>query len=398
MKTPSSPYRGFQTSPSTTPPTGSETPPKITVTFVPEVGLRGGVDSIQLQFEDDVKFPAIMTSSQVTISSTDVVDNSAVAETPTPTETRQGNTAHPAGVIIDYTGSPADEPRVTLDIGDMNPSTAMDAGGFQGIQGGSTVTVVFQQSAGITNPTEAGDWEVKASTKNIGGTSESKGSGDFTFRRVVALSGSSGTRGGTVTVTGKGFRKDLTAVVWVEDLGDTTPDMKTGAETELCSATVEKDSTFECKFVVNASNFTAGKNRTINASDGRSQEAYTKPSWKLLGKVTAVPDSAAIGDTVSLEFVDFPPGNIDELTLGGVDLLYHEDDNPDGIRDFSPSTTSSVALVIPDNVPLGLQSLDAASVDKTVTPNIKSGTRRDTLTIQGAQVTATPSTVVPTSR
>ena len=182
--------------------------------------------------------------------------------------------------------------------------------------------MVFQQSAGITNPAEAGGWEVKVSTENIGGTSESIGSGDVDFVRVVALSGSSGTRGGTVTVTGKGFRKDLTAVVWVEDLGDTTPDMKTGAETELCSATVAKNATFTCQFVVNASNFTAGKNRTINASDGRSQEAAIKPSWKLLGKVTAVPDSAAIGETVSLEFVDFPAGTISTLTLGGVDVLY----------------------------------------------------------------------------
>ena len=363
-------------------PDGVGDPAKITVTFVPEAGLQGGIDSINLQFEDDVKFPSLLQANQVTISASNIADNGVVQTNAS--EGGEGGAANPAGVIIRYTGTPADEPLITLDLGDMNPADS--AGGFQGITTGSTVTVVFQQSAGITNPTEAGGWGVTVWTSHARG-SHKVTSDDFQFRRVVTLSGASGTRGSTVTVVGKGFRKDLTAVVWVEDEGDTTPNVKTGVETELCKATVAKNGTFTCPFVVNAANFTAGKKRTINASDGRSQEAYVKPSWMLLGKVTAVPDSAAIGDTVSLEFVDFPGGNINKLTLGGVDLRYHLDNNLKGIKDFDPSTTSSVALVIPDSVALGMQSLDAANAD--------SGTRRDTLTILGAQVTSTPSTVVP---
>ena len=361
-------------------PSGVGDPAKITVTFVPESGLQGGIDSINLQFEDDVKFPSILQASQVTISATVVADNALVQGTAAGT----GSTANPAGVIIQYTGTPADEPLITLDLGDMDP--AEGSAGFQGIRAGATVTVVFQQSAGITNPTEAGGWGVSVSTSHLNG-SNSDTSEDFRFGRALSLSSASGTRGATVTVTGKGFKNGVTAVVWVEDEGDTSPDEKTGAETELCNALISGGDTFTCQFVVNASNFTAGVDRIINASDGRSQEADVKPVWELLGRVTAVPDSASIGETVSLEFVDFPAGAITRLQLGGVNLLYHVDDRPDGIRSFDPSTTGSVPLVIPDTAALGLQSLAAA--------NGTSGTRRDTLTILGAQVTVTPSTVVP---
>ena len=105
------------------------------MTFVPEIGLRGGLDSIQLQFEDDVKFPATLQANQVTISASDVVSNSAVTLDSTGNNAGVGNTAHPAGVILDYTGTPADEPRVTLDLGDMNADA-------DGIPGESNLTLL----------------------------------------------------------------------------------------------------------------------------------------------------------------------------------------------------------------------------------------------------------------
>ena len=96
---------------------------------------------------------------------------------------------------------------------------------------------------------------------------------------------------------------------------------KDANETELCGGAVGGDDTFTCDFVVNASNFIAGQSATISAVDGRAQKADITATWVLKGKVTAVPDSAAIGDTVTIEFRDFPDGQtVSRFDLGGVDI------------------------------------------------------------------------------
>jgi len=117
----------------------------------------------------------------------------------------------------------------------------------------------------------------------------------------------------------------------------------------------------------------------------------------LKGKITAVPDSAAVGDTVTIELRDFPASitvsaptagtssqdgdtDLDVFTLGGVEI-----EGPAFSTDASGD--ASFVITIPDNVELGSQSL---AIDITT-----SGTRRDTLTILGAQLEVEPTSVVP---
>ena len=73
--------------------------------------------------------------------------------------------ATPLGVTVEFVGTPADEPLITLDIPDMDPDTQNNTGS-QGIAAGAVVTITFRQSAGIKNPTEAGTYEVKIETTN----------------------------------------------------------------------------------------------------------------------------------------------------------------------------------------------------------------------------------------
>ena len=205
-----------------------------------------------------------------------------------------------------------------------------------------------------------------------------------------------------MTVTGKGFKNSTDATVWIDEPVDGMLNNKKDAtETELCTGAVGGDDTFTCTFVVNASNFTAGQAVTISAVDGRAQVAHPVDgvtTWLLKGTITAVPDSAAIGDTVTIEFRDFGAGaEVTKFTLGGVPLIGSDQ----GMlrSDFRPGSSSNYPITIPDNLALGRQSLDFAAGEVGTKGEAgyvaASGTRRDTMTILGAQVTVAPSTVVP---
>ena len=340
---------------------------KVTVSFT-VASMLNPDDSIFIVFSDHVQVPETLDTGDLTIRMNDGT-GSYVAE--------------PAGVTVDYTGpSPANDPRVTIDVGDMRAGD--DNPGLQGIPANALVTITFRQGAGIRNPTEGGNRAVVVTTTN---DTEGATSNAFKFLRTVRLDSADGGRGKTVTVTGKGFKNSTDATVWIDmpDVDGMLNNTKDANETELCTGAVGGDDTFTCTFVVNASNFVAGEKVTISAVDGRAQPADPTSgitTWVLKGTVTAVPDSAAIGDTVTIEFRDFPAGEtVSRFRLGGVDISGQLPNN------FMPGSSSNQPITVPDNLALGRQSLDFATAS--------SGTRRDTMTILGAQVTVEPSTVVP---
>ena len=344
-------------------PDGVNAAAKITVGFTIASALNPD-DSIVILFNENVQVPETLSTDDITIRMV---------------EGTKSYVAEPAGVTVDFVGpSPANDPEVTLDVGDMKAGDINP--GLDGIDAGAEVIVTFRQSAGIRNPTEGGGRSVTVST-----TYDTADTSDpFPFDRVLTLNSANGERGKTVTVTGSGFKNSTDATVWIDvpDNVGVLNNMKDPGETELCSGAVGGDDTFTCDFVVNASNFVAGEAVTISAVDGRAQRADKVATWVLKGKITAVPDSAAIGDTVTIEFRDFPENDkMKTFKLGGVVISGQVG------ADFMPGGSSNRTIVIPDNLALGRQSLDFATDT--------SGTRRDTMTILGAQVTIQPTTVVP---
>jgi len=269
-------------------------PAKITVKFTTVTALIGGQDTIVIEFEDDVKFPATLDRTAITMSADNMTSVKSGGAT--------GNqVANPLGVTVQYIGTPADEPLITLDIPDMDPDTQTNTGS-QGIAAGAVVTITFRQSAGITNPTEAGSYEVKIETSNDSAGSRVTSSTGQTINRVIELSSKDGERGKSVTVTGKGFKNSTTATVWLDNA---TTGTRQSTEPVLCTAAVASDDTFTCSFTVGE---TFATSNTINAIDGRSNVTTSgkEGTWTLKGKITAVPDSAAVGDTVTIELRDFP--------------------------------------------------------------------------------------------
>jgi len=196
--------------------------------------LAGAVDSITVEFEDDIKVPSVIDPSTVTITTTRFSNDK-----PTITGAATGTVvANPLGVNVVFDGTPKDDPNITLDIPDMEPSTATP--GYQGIagpceeastaagsacgSGGTTiVTIVFRQNAGITNPTEAEAGfdsagqlkgrDVRVKTTNLAQVLSL--AADMIFiPRLVEINDSTTTRGQTITVTGKGFANGTTATIW----------------------------------------------------------------------------------------------------------------------------------------------------------------------------------------
>ena len=162
---------------------------------------------------------------------------------------------------------------------------------------------------------------------------------------------------------------------------------KEPAEVVLCDAAIGRTDTFTCDFTVNVPPFNSGTNY-INAIDGREGSANAGAAWKLDPQIKATPTTAAIGDTVTVELLDFPPGArpADTFDIGGIDIL--RSDGEEYLPASGMTGTSTHTITIPNGVALGKQALRIAMPDVTAS-------RRVTMTITGAQLSVTPSVVVP---
>ncbi|HIN05477.1 MAG TPA: hypothetical protein EYM65_04460, partial [Dehalococcoidia bacterium] len=90
---------------------------KLTVRFFNDTDLSGGIDDITVILEDDIKVPSVIDPSDVTITATRYSNNVSGGTTGTVV-------ANPLGITVKFTGVPKDEPEITLEIGDMEPSTS----------------------------------------------------------------------------------------------------------------------------------------------------------------------------------------------------------------------------------------------------------------------------------
>ena len=396
-----------------------------------------GKDTIKIEFEDDVQFPAAISQNDVTIT-TSMVWDSNKAETRT-------LVANPLGVDIikvsEFEGSaqktdkPPDETLVTLEVPDMEP--ADDQPGSQGIAAGALVTVVFRQTAGIKNPTESkpdqvnqaqraaavdlngnfdasllkplSGYKVQVATSNSGYFVPAAPAHRAVIPRRIVMSDQDGPRGSTITVVGLGFRNSLTAVVWNDKNRNGARD---GGEIDLGYALVTGSDDFITTITVNNPPFSQGLNTNgINAVDGRNRTiipgrrytgAFTGatfmeriPQYKLESSIKVTPGIAAIGDTVQVAARDFVAGgtistSTARISIGGVP-----------VTDFESTSVSSTGdatfeMTIPNGAASGTQNLvvrDGPNALFDPTHDIvNTGGARFNMVISGAQLSVTPST------
>ena len=392
-------------------------------------------DVIKIEFEDDVQFPATLSSNDITISTTMVSNYNTVAGDPGTV------VVYPLSVAIDkvsefdginqQTDLPSDETLVTLKIPDMVDST--DHPGTQGIAAGATVTVVFRQAAGIKTPTEAKPDEVSKAT--ILAAVDANGDFDAStlpmlsgykvqvatsnndsfvpagpgYRAVIPrrllLSDQDGPRGSTITVVGLGFKDPTTATIWndknqngVRDSGevDLSHALITGSDDFTAKITINNPS-FNYDLASNGINAVDGRNRTI--IPGRqyvfaiSGATLTEqiPQYKLESSIQVTPNEASVGDTVQVTAEDFVPGgNIANarISIGGVPVTEHDS------TVVSNTGAAEFNVVIPGGIASGTQNFvikDGPNAASDPTHDIvNTNGARFNIVILGAQLSVTP--------
>jgi len=412
---------------------------KWTVTFDNPVTLIANTGEIIIEFEDDVGVPTVIDPKDVTITSERFSNLPSSGSPATGTVV-----ANPLGVnvrlVSKYSSTTEgtgvkDEAEVTLTLADMEPSTSTT--GSQGILGplldatANKVTVVFRQNAGLTNPTEAKDGftttpvdsdgftgakaytvqvATSASLARVGTPSDQSAA----IPRKIILSSDNGTRGKSVTVTGKGFQNGVTATVWRDTNGDGT---RATGEIDLGSALVGSDDTFSATITISNPPFTSTKaDNQINAIDGQKNTLnghadFTIPLFDLRGSVTATPSTASVGDTIQLDLKDFDPSGTFKATTSGSSAAQGDTgagepyillggvvvETPAGSTNAQGEATFNVT--VPNGVPAGtlqLQVMDDDAGDCTqcagLTTRFTSTTRTTNMVISPAVLTLTPET------
>ena len=415
----------------------------------PANALDGGTgkDTVSIEFEDDVQFPAAISQNDVTIT-TDIVWSNNAAETRTVV-------ANPLGVDIikvsEHDGDfqkadrPPDETLVTLEIPDMEP--ADDQPGSQGIAPGALITVVFRQTAGIKNPTESkadevssatiraavdadenfdpsmlnplSGYKVQATTSNSGiyVTAIEDKANDILHRAVIArtivLSDQDGPRGSTITVVGLGFRNSITATLW-NDKNENG--LRDSGEIDLGNALVTGSDDFTTTITINNPPFNWHlASNGVNAVDGRNRtiipgRQYTLPisgttavesipQYLLESSIRVTPATAAIGDRVQVTARDFIGGSLisgstSRISIGGVPVQFFE------LTNVSTTGDATFEMTIPNDVASGTQNLVVSdgiygnpNAD-TYEPShnvVNTGGARFNMVVSGAQLSVTPS-------
>ena len=340
-------------------PDGAGAAARVQVDFYIKNGLTADVGTITIEFNDDVQVPASFSESSISI----IGNEPRVA-------------MNPADVFVKFIGTPSDEPEITLTVPDMDAVADMVGGLDPGL-----VSVLFRQSAGIKNPTGAGTWKVKVKTSaDAQVESLDSASRSLVTLRQLSLNNKSGKRGVTATASGSGFKNDTTATVWLEKTGD---NVQGSGEPTLCTAVIAKSDTFTCDFLIGAE-FDGSDTNYIHAKDGELKTAVKAQPWSISPQIKVVPRSAAIGDKVTIQVRDFGDKDLGEVefTLGG-ELVDTETPTSSG-------GSADITGTIPDETAIGVQTL-AAWPDDGRTKSITT----TTMTVLGAQVEVSPSTVVP---
>ncbi len=344
-----------------------------TIIFTTPNDLVGGADTITIQFEDDVGVPKVLDPSTITIIASHGT-NRAGPVTGT-------MVAYPISVTTEKVGVPADETEITLLLPDM--STGED--GSQGIlgdagEGWSSVTVVINQTAGLTNPTEGTkDYKVKVKTTKDDTFVSSEA---YNIPRELILSNGSGNRGRTITVTGRGFENGTTATVWLDLERNGILDTET--ETVLGKAIVQSDDTFTVSFVVNVPPFVRGTENHVRAKDGQQNvdegDGGKTATFFVDGLLKLTPKEVAIGDTVVATIKDWPGPDgqaVETFAVGGVDIP---------VTFTIANGQADFFFEVPDGVTLGVQEVQLKTFHETDTVDI---------TVLGAGLDVAPGVVVP---
>jgi len=388
---------------------------RYTFKFTVATALSPGVGDIILLFDSEFGIPMTIDRSHISISADTV---GPIGGTGSANES-----VTPNNVTVELVGNEGDEPQITITIGDMDTS---DGTGGNGIAATAEVTLVIRQSAGITNPTEEGSDSIEISTSEettgVGVTDEdSLGAASGMYTPAIIDFNSLGEgRGGEVTAVAKGFEGGTGVTFWLDIDADGVRDP---AEIDLCTVEAESSDIATCSFDINNPPFEPGTSKAglaadcdgtfvsnaltggtivicnyINAIDGdvtprsstiRNQADLDRQIMELKPSVSASPDEGKPGDTLTIQLKDYVAGALTTITIGGKSITTNADGDAITTETVPSSGELSFTIKIPDGIPTGVLKMEVN--------NANSGEDLK-ITVGSADLTATPSTVVPNQR
>ena len=290
--------------------------------------------------------------------------------------------------------------KIAITIGDWNKDrTGGNANPNTAVVTGNAITIVLKQSAGIKNPTKAGDYgpviEVKATHDPSNKLVDIDMTGRHNIQRIVKLSEEDGGLGDTVTATASGFEKDVTVRFFIDGYdgspGRATDGILNQGEDVLCAATASGDNIASCEFMVSTPVFKSGNNY-VNAVDGRGNVGthmiHDDQKFELKPSIRATPASGSPGEIIQVQLASFMQGAVTRVSLGGRDVC----GGTSGMTcngSVNNQGTGTTRVAIPNWAGAGIQEL-----------KVWVGTQDDStnVTIAGPRIVSTPSTVVANQR
>jgi len=281
---------------------------------------------------------------------------------------------------------------VKLAIGDTVPNSTTTVENIEA-NTGKTNTITFSSSAGITIPTGSSataNWiKLSTGTNSDGSRAWSSAATAITTARELNLSATSGARGKTVTVTGKGFSGTGEATVWIDDnseSGDAVGTIDT-SEHIIASGIAVSGGQFEVDFTSDI-NFDVGA-VAINAVDGTGVAPSTVPTFTTYGAVSTDLDSVARGSNLEISLAQWASGDtITKVSFGAATNTVTQDvAGNTTVPKTLTGTSGSFYVKVPVGTPLGSQKV-------SVTGTTESALRYTTVEITGAPLTVTPTTGV----
>ena len=371
------------------------TPPEVGATAKIVISTGTGTtailegDIITLRMESVFGVPTSIATSDIIMTSSTVSNVSGAANV----------RVNPKNVTVEFTGQKLNTALIHLEVPDMDPTTAGSGGsmmsGSQGIGAASTLAITIGQSAGITNPTEADSPTVGVSASLASGAEYATRvttSGTALPRKLT--SSTTGTsRGGSVTVTGYGFKNSTTATVWLDSNNNKTRD---AGEVDLAEAVVASDDTFSATFSLAVPPFSVSATNYVSAIDGKGSVTNANITISVSDKIIISPTTAAVGETIQITMQDFPAshyvvsGANGAVKFGSVSATVQSNT----IIQVGADGSAVFDVTIPNAARTGTQAVYVYA-DANQDSTISGASASANITITGATLTATPNAIVP---
>ena len=254
-------------------------------------------------------------------------------------ETGNGQEFDATSVIVDDGDSDDigdDTWAIIAKLPDMNPSSGDDAS--NGITAASDMTLRIYESAGIKNPSEAGDYKFGFQIVGSPSAQDFDRVLDVQTRKVIAkaaLDDEKDKRGYELTITGKGLNSGRKATAYVMSDSSVEPSncdalAASDKSESVGSGTVGSDHTVVVAVTVTSDDFSPGKTNYVCLRDDNSPDRRStnvKP-FELEPSIAAEPAEVNSGDEVTVKLNDFPsPRVVGSVNVAGTKNWNNDDDD-----------------------------------------------------------------------